>query len=60
AHRDALACCLAATPMTLSNPLLGVATVLAALIYPNHLLVVDFKMNQLIGMRSLAALLQRQ
>ncbi|WP_012413835.1 hypothetical protein [Yersinia pseudotuberculosis] len=46
--------------MTLSNPLLGVATVLAALIYPNHLLVVDFKMNQLIVMRSLAALLQRQ
>ncbi|WP_258179816.1 hypothetical protein [Yersinia pseudotuberculosis] len=44
--------------MTLGNSFDPDATaVLAALTYPNHLLVVDFKMNQLIGMRSLAALL---
>ncbi|AYX13872.1 hypothetical protein EGX44_01050 [Yersinia pseudotuberculosis] len=46
-----LTCCLAATPMTLGNyPLtFDVAAALAAFTHPNCLLVVDLKINRLIG-----------
>ncbi|PSH22317.1 hypothetical protein B7R74_07205 [Yersinia pseudotuberculosis] len=39
---------------------LDAAGVLAALTHPNHLLVVDLKISRFIGIRLLAAYLQRQ